>query len=1173
MKIKKKGIKKKLKKKNKKNNKISNIIPDIQNNNNMVQSDLKSLDNNKDTNLNLEIKHINFSKTEKPNEIKIKNISKNKFDTNNLSKSKSKIVINNVSNLNPYIYKKKSLNSDRKLETISSNIMFGKKEKHNSKTKILNEMNDKILPKINLNPKDSYGTKPLTARLNSIKPISKNTTIIDRNKSSIKDSEKNNRIIVNNNNYFLNYNFYGQENQLVQTQSQISNIPDNILSNKWQLLSENSINVDNLKSVRSNIIKNQNIQNSNIYVPKLVNTLKDISCEKKQPKKDKIILPSLNIKQSSNKIIKNESLKSPKELDNKVLYNKIEKSVNDNGKNDINEIKDVMKEVEEIKDIKDDFKEIKSVVIQEEGVCVDKDNLLNVKKNKLKLKIKSKPAFSSVKTETNNVASNLKLHIFEKNFNYYIISSFNNCEAVKKVMKTRPNWKECFSEANSLFHFKWKETSSGIDFKNLNKLSSLKQSVNHFEFHYEISNKMNLFINMISFCEKYGLNIFEYTPFTIIASIGSNSFESTMDNFSKLFKNVSKYSVYKDENMDGKENKSGNKSIDPNLTKKLTSQKFYKNSEKQIDKNDLQDKNINVKYSTFFNLSDFCIFDKTGSKSIISIKSKCNENLWLIKAVNMNRGMCIKIVNTIDGVNYWVRKFNKGVCKNFKESELEEITEKEKYKERLEKSCLPVLKSMEIKTGNIIKKEPFNLENEGGINKDLDKNKIVQNIKSFILDDTQVESKKNILSLSCNKSSNILNSIKSENLQQNQKDKTNENQINVSSKDNKKETISLNNNNNNSKKSKYRNNVVIIQKYLENPCLYYGRKFDIRMWVLVTHNLEVYVFREGHLKASSVLFDIKSMNSFIHLTNYSVQKYNEEFSKHEIGNEISFNSFQEYLDKYEINISMKNDIYPKLLNLIEISMRSISHLINLNNRENCFELFGYDFILDDQFNAYILEVNTNPGLEDSSPLISMLIPRMLDDMFKLTIDEIFKSQQINSINSQTNNPNNNENINQSSCQNNKRQISKIKTKSTSKSKAINVVEITPNTISDTKIKYENPSLFEVLGYSNYENMFEKVCDLTEKFEKCDPNLINKKSIRISSRKFPKIRRKNKSKDNKKISSETNIKVIKEIEELKNDPIPISIQDKQIINDNECLLNIEKNECSTELKKETLENNS
>ena len=154
--------------------------------------------------------------------------------------------------------------------------------------------------------------------------------------------------------------------------------------------------------------------------------------------------------------------------------------------------------------------------------------------------------------------------------------------------------------------------------------------------------------------------------------------------------------------------------------------------------------------------------------------------------------------------------------------------------------------------------------------------------------------------------------------------------------------------------------------------------------------MDVYIFKEGHLKASSVNFSIDNNNSFIHLTNYSLQKYNKNFSKYELGNEISFKTFQDELDKKCVNKNFKKDIFPKIIKIIAISANACKNKINILNRNNCFEIFGYDFLLDYNYEPFLLEVNTNPGLEESSPLIKMLVPRMIDDALRLTVDKLFE---------------------------------------------------------------------------------------------------------------------------------------------------------------------------------------
>lgn len=105
-------------------------------------------------------------------------------------------------------------------------------------------------------------------------------------------------------------------------------------------------------------------------------------------------------------------------------------------------------------------------------------------------------------------------------------------------------------------------------------------------------------------------------------------------------------------------------------------------------------------------------------------------------------------------------------------------------------------------------------------------------------------------------------------------------------------------------------------------------------------------------------------------------------------------------------------------------MYTVRDKINVKERKYCFEIFGYDILIDDEFNPYLIEINSNPGIDESSPLINIIIPRMIDDAMKLTIDDIFKEY------------------------------------------------------------YSEPykTIYEVDGYSNEENLWEMICNLNEKFK-------------------------------------------------------------------------------------------
>ena len=112
----------------------------------------------------------------------------------------------------------------------------------------------------------------------------------------------------------------------------------------------------------------------------------------------------------------------------------------------------------------------------------------------------------------------------------------------------------------------------------------------------------------------------------------------------------------------------------------------------------------------------------------------------------------------------------------------------------------------------------------------------------------------------------------------------------------------------------------IIQKYIENPLLVNKRKFDIRVFGLITSingYIKGYFYEVGYIRTSSKEFTLKNLNNkFIHLTNDAIQQQMEDYGKYEPGNKLSFSEFQTFLDLYYSPLHI--DFYRDLLSQIKV---------------------------------------------------------------------------------------------------------------------------------------------------------------------------------------------------------------------------------------------------------------
>ena len=80
--------------------------------------------------------------------------------------------------------------------------------------------------------------------------------------------------------------------------------------------------------------------------------------------------------------------------------------------------------------------------------------------------------------------------------------------------------------------------------------------------------------------------------------------------------------------------------------------------------------------------------------------------------------------------------------------------------------------------------------------------------------------------------------------------------------------------------------------------------------------------------------------------------------------------------------------------LIIDSINSVKTQLNPNKRKNVFEIFGYDFLIDEDFRLWLIEDNTNPYFGVPNSFIEELLPKMIDDLLSIVVDPTFQPKII-----------------------------------------------------------------------------------------------------------------------------------------------------------------------------------
>ncbi|XP_076469921.1 putative tubulin polyglutamylase TTLL9 [Babylonia areolata] len=157
----------------------------------------------------------------------------------------------------------------------------------------------------------------------------------------------------------------------------------------------------------------------------------------------------------------------------------------------------------------------------------------------------------------------------------------------------------------------------------------------------------------------------------------------------------------------------------------------------------------------------------------------------------------------------------------------------------------------------------------------------------------------------------------------------------------------------------------VVQRYIENPYLIGGRKFDLRIYVLVTSYtpLRVWLYRSGFARFSNTRFSLESIDdSYVHLTNVAVQKTAPDYDP-EKGCKWSLQQLRQYLTAKH-GIHNVEELFRQINEIFIYSLQSCQRVII--NDKHCFELYGYDILIDANLKPWLIEVNASPSLTASN---------------------------------------------------------------------------------------------------------------------------------------------------------------------------------------------------------------
>ncbi|XP_055518560.1 tubulin polyglutamylase TTLL13-like isoform X2 [Leucoraja erinacea] len=174
---------------------------------------------------------------------------------------------------------------------------------------------------------------------------------------------------------------------------------------------------------------------------------------------------------------------------------------------------------------------------------------------------------------------------------------------------------------------------------------------------------------------------------------------------------------------------------------------------------------------------------------------------------------------------------------------------------------------------------------------------------------------------------------------------------------------------------------LICQQYISKPFLIDGFKFDLRVYVLVTScdPFRIYIYNEGLARFATSKYNEPSNSNLddicMHLTNYAINKHSKNFVRDgDSSSKRKLSSLNKWLADHGHDVPK---VWSDIEDVIVKTLISAYPILKHNYRTcfsthlcgcACFEILGFDILMDRNLKPWLLEVNHSPSFTTDSRL-------------------------------------------------------------------------------------------------------------------------------------------------------------------------------------------------------------